>query len=241
MEISIVIPVYNAEKSLRELNRRIADVMETEGWSYEIILVDDGSRDGSRRVIRELAESGEHLHYIFFRENAGQQAAIFAGLRKSIGQVVITIDDDLQHPPEDIPLLVDSLESCDGVFGFPYEKPHTMYRRWGSKMTNWLFNRLLRKDKDLKISSFRAIRRPLVDRMIDRSPGFVYISALMILSSDRLKTQYHQQFRRKYGGSNYTLRKLTRLYLDIAIEYGDGILGRLLRRRGPMYRIEEEK
>lgn len=240
MEFSIVIPVYNAEPSLKELTERIARTMRDMGSEYEIILVDDRSRDRSRDIIRSISRENPFIRYVFLSENAGQQAALYAGLERSRGDIVITMDDDLQHPPEEIPVLAASLEGLEGVFGFPEDKPHKVYRRWGSWMTDRLFNRVPGKDRQLKISSFRALRRSLVDRMTGGSPGFVYISALMVLNSEQLATVRHQQFRRRYGASNYTLSKLVKLYLNIIIEYSGWPLTGRFRKPGPLYRVEEE-
>ncbi len=241
MEVSVIIPVYNGEHSLQELNRRIHESLDGTGRSFEIIYVDDDSIDQSRSVIRAISKTDSQVRYVFFSENAGQQAAIFAGLKKSSGEIMVTIDDDLQHPPEDIPRLLEELGTNEGIFAFPIEKPHMVYRKWGSYLTDRLFNWIFGKDHALKISSFRAIRRELVDRMVSQQSGFVYISALMIINSTRLKTIYHQQFHRKYGNSNYNLKKLTRLYLNILVQYGGIKVLKGMKHPLPLYKIEEEK
>jgi undecaprenyl-phosphate 4-deoxy-4-formamido-L-arabinose transferase len=235
MKVSVVIPVYNSEKSIAELSHRLMKTLE--GLAFEIILVDDGSSDGTRALIKSMAGRHGEIRYIFFDRNYGQQAAIFAGLRKSSGEAVITLDDDLQHAPEDIPMILALLEEYEGVFAFPEMKPHSGYRKLGSWMTHRLFNRLFSKDKELRISSFRGIRRALVDKMIAEETAFVYISALMIRHSHRLKTIYHQQYQRKHGDSNYSFKKLLALYLKILIHYGPL---RGLTSSRPLYRILEE-
>ncbi|OPL07528.1 MAG: hypothetical protein AVO33_05250 [delta proteobacterium ML8_F1] len=235
MNISIVVPVYNSEKSLMELNERLIGVLE--GESYEIIFVDDASHDASREVIEALSRGNPQIRYIFFDRNYGQQAAIFAGLKKSRGERVITLDDDLQHLPEDIPMILEALEDCEGIFAFPEIKPHKGYRRLGSFMTHHLFNGLFKKDKALRISSYRGIKRSLVDRMIREEAAFVYISALMIQHSDSLKTIYHRQNQRKHGESNYNFRKLLSLYMKIIIYYGPW---KGMRSNQPLYRIQRE-
>ena len=234
MNISIIVPVYNGEKSLNELNKRLMNSLKND---FEIIYVDDFSKDDSKQVIKKLSENYNQVKYIFFNKNYGQQAAIFAGLKKSIGDIVITIDDDLQHPPEDISILISELKEYEGVFAFPVEKPHKNYRKMGSFFTDRLFNCILKKDKGINISSFRAIRRELVDRMIKHEKHFVYISALMMLESTKLKTIYNMQLHRKYGNSNYNLRKLVKLYLNIIIYYGEI---KILQNKKSLYDIDEE-
>ncbi|MBN2259090.1 MAG: glycosyltransferase family 2 protein [Clostridiales bacterium] len=234
MDISVIIPVYNGEKSLFELNKRLADVLKN---NFEIIYVDDFSNDNSRKIIRQIAYEDQRIKYIFFDKNYGQQAAIFAGLKKSRGEIVLTLDDDLQHRPEDIPILTACLDDFEGVFAFPFEKPHSRYRKWGSHFTDQLFNVLFKKEKTLKISSFRAIKRDLVDRMLLSQAHFVYISALMIKESNKLKTIYNDQLHRKYGNSNYNLLKLMKLYLNIIIYYGEI---KIMQRNKPLFIVEEE-
>jgi undecaprenyl-phosphate 4-deoxy-4-formamido-L-arabinose transferase len=234
VNVSVVVPVYNGEKSLNELNKRLIDSLKKD---FEIIYVDDYSKDNSKQVIKKLSKNYNQVKYIFFDENYGQQAAIFAGLKKSIGNIVITIDDDLQHPPEDIQILISELKEHEGIFAFPVEKPHSKFRKMGSYFTDRLFNFILKKDKDINISSFRAIRRELVDRMIKHEKHFIYISALMMIESDKLKTIYNEQLHRKYGNSNYNFKKLVRLYLNIIIYYGEI---KTLQSKKPLYKIDEE-
>jgi undecaprenyl-phosphate 4-deoxy-4-formamido-L-arabinose transferase len=240
VEISIVIPVFNGAKSLLELNRRIGKTLVEMDMSYEIIYVDDCSKDQSRQVIRELSQESKTVRYVFFKQNSGQQAAIFAGLEKSSGKIIVTLDDDLQHPPEDIALLVDSLEGYEGVFAFPIEKPHKRYRKMGSLLTDRLFNVLFSKEDHLKISSYRAIRRSLVDKMIQEKTNFVYISALMLKHSGDLKTIFSQQLHRKYGDSNYTFRRLLKLYGKIIVYYSGIKVFACLKNKKNLYIIEEE-
>lgn len=240
MQISIVIPVFNGEKSLMELNKRLIQTLSKQFQEFEIIYVDDDSNDKSKSVIKELCTENDVVKYVFLKSNSGQQAAIFAGMQKSKGDILVTIDDDLQHPPEDIIQIVSDLDGYDGIFAFPYEKPHKRYRKLGSFMTNKLFKILFKKADDLKISSFRAIKRPLVNKMLATNQSFVYISALMIKNSWNLKTIYSRQFHRKYGQSNYSFRKLLMLYLNIIIYYSDNGLMRRMQKKTELYQVLEE-
>lgn len=240
MEISVVVPVFNGERSLLELNKRIIRTLSKEYNKFEIIYVDDRSQDNSRKIIELLKQSNNCVEYIFHKYNYGQQSAIFSGLKKSRGEIIITIDDDLQHPPEEILLIINELKNYDGVFAFPLEKPHKLYRKWGSYLTNQLFNLLFKKDSKLKISSFRAIRRNLINRMIEEESYFVYISALMIKNSINLKTIYNKQFQRKYGNSNYNFSKLFKLYINIIIYYSDFCMLKSFRKKASQFEIQKE-
>ena len=240
MQISIVIPVFNGEKSLNELNKRLIQTLSKQFQEFEIIYVDDDSYDESKKVIKEIYTENEVVKYVFLKRNCGQQAAIFAGMYKSSGDIVVTIDDDLQHPPEDIIQIVSDLDGYDGIFAFPHEKPHKKYRKLGSYMTNKLFKVLFKKSDDLKISSFRAIKRPLVNKMMATNQSFVYISALMIKNSSNLKTIYSRQFHRKYGQSNYNFSKLLILYLNIIIYYSDNRLIQSMRKKTDLYQVLAE-
>jgi len=125
MDFSIVIPVYNSSKTMKELYERLKIVLDGLSDSREIIMVDDGSSDNSYEIIRTLRKKDKSVKIIRFRRNQGQHAATFCGLKHSKGDCVITIDDDLQHPPEEIPRLVEKLkEGYEVVIGkYKTKKP----------------------------------------------------------------------------------------------------------------------
>ena len=164
---SIVVPVYNSENSLEILYGRIREVFETEiGEDFELILVDDCSGDHSYEVIERLANSDSRVKGIQLSVNHGQQKAVLCGFHFVEGDYIITMDDDLQHPPEQIPVLIEKMNSSDDidvVIGSYDTKKHGPIRRFGSWLMNLTSNIIYGKPNKLKLTSFRLIKRYVVD------------------------------------------------------------------------------
>ena len=133
--ISVVLAVYNSAAIVGETIARIVATCEAQGWRYEIIAVDDGSRDGSLAVLRQSAARHGQLRVIALERNGGQHAALLAGLRAAAGDPVVCLDDDLQHPPEAIPLLVHATGRHDAVFARFDERRHPSHEDRGFKLT----------------------------------------------------------------------------------------------------------
>ena len=145
VELSIVIPAYNESKNVTILYRKITDVLKTLKKSYEIIYVDDGSRDGTYEELKEIKD--KHVKVIRFRRNFGQTAALDAGFKESKGDVVITLDSDLQNDPADIPRLLEKIdEGFDIVAGWRYDRKDTFSKRFISKGAKFL-RKVLLNDK----------------------------------------------------------------------------------------------
>jgi glycosyltransferase involved in cell wall biosynthesis len=157
-KISLVIPVYNEEENLPELYRELIEVLEKLQVSFEMIFVDDGSKDRSGTILRELARQDGRVKIIFFRKNAGQSDAFAAGFRFARGEVVVTMDADLQNDPHDIPLLLDKITSCDAVCGWRANRQDSFVRKISSrianKVRNWLSEEQI-KDVGCSLKAFR--------------------------------------------------------------------------------------
>ena len=218
--ISVVIPVYNSERSLDMLCRRLDRVLCRRDGDYEIILVDDGSSDESYGEMCRLHECDKRVKAIRLKGNYGQQNAVMCGLNFSRGDCVITMDDDLQHPPEELEKLLNKLdEGYDIVYGIPDEIMYPSYRRLGVKVRDLLFERMPGKPPGIKVSSFRVMKRWLVREIIKDKSHFVYISALIFkraVNAVNISVRYDA---RKYGASNYNLVKLAILFFKLFINY----------------------
>ncbi|MFZ5785621.1 MAG: glycosyltransferase family 2 protein [Acidobacteriota bacterium] len=161
---SVVVPVYNERDNLHPLVEAVAPVMEKVGGSFELLLVDDGSSDGSSELLDRLADADPRVRVIHFVKNAGQSAAFDAGFQHAQGQVIITLDADLQSDPADIPRLLPMLEEYDAVVGIREQRRDTWWRRFSSRFANGVRNRLTREDIvdtgcPLKVMRAAAIRR----------------------------------------------------------------------------------
>lgn len=159
LDITIVIPVYNEEESLPELYRELTETLERVSSNCEIIFIDDGSQDRSAAILKELAENDERIKAICFKKNCGQSAAFAAGFRIAQGQVVVTMDADLQNDPHDIPLLLDKMQSFDLVCGWRANRQDTRVK----KISSWIANRIRNWLSDEQISdvgcSLKSFRR----------------------------------------------------------------------------------
>jgi dolichol-phosphate mannosyltransferase/undecaprenyl-phosphate 4-deoxy-4-formamido-L-arabinose transferase len=217
MEYSIVVPVYNSTKTLEELFRRIVTVMEALGKGFEIIFVDDGSTDESWQVIQKLAETDSRLTAIQLMRNYGQANATLCGLQHSEGQMLVTIDDDLQHPPEEISVLVKAMEenpNTDVIMGIPDEKQHPMVRRLGSSCLNLMNSLMFTRGRGTKFSSFRIMTRPVVDHLLAIDTPHPAPGPLLYSITPRIMNVYVKHQPRAAGKSGYTFPKLYRLTLS---------------------------
>lgn len=209
--ISVVVPVYRSARLLPALAQRLTAALEAEARPWEIILVDDASPDESYSVLRQLRSRDSRLRIVQLARNHGQQHATLCGLNYARGAEVVTIDDDLQNPPEEIRLLLARLrEGHEAVIGRILNKKHGWWRNAGSRAHQYLAEKIIGKPSGLYLSSFRALSRAAVDRIVRYKGAHPHISALLLKSvppSAILNVEVsHAQ--RALGGSTYSLRKL---------------------------------
>ena len=222
---SVVVPVYNSEKSLPILYERLSNVFDNViKQPFELILVDDCSKDNSYKVIRQLIEKDPRVKAIQLSVNHGQQKAVLCGFRYVQGDYVVTMDDDLQHPPEQIPVLIDALEKdedCDVVIGAYDTKQHNILRRFGSGLMNLSHNIIYKKPKDLHMTSFRLIRRYVIDNLNRISISQPTVGVLLLQTTKRIKNVQVHHDKRAYGKSGYDFKKLVKLFLRNVITNSD--------------------
>lgn len=209
-DVSVVIPVYNSEKTVGEVVRRSAAALETLGLSHEFVLVDDGSRDGSWRVIEQLARTAANITAIRMMRNFGQHNALLAGIRVSRSEWTVTIDDDLQHPPEEIAKLFEAArrDDADVVYGTPREMPHSFVRNllsWAGKI---VLRDAMGAETARRISAFRLFRTRVRDAFVDYNHPFVSLDVLLTWGTSRFTHTPTTHARREIGQSNYTLFRL---------------------------------
>ena len=217
---SIVVPVYNSVQVVGRTVDRIVEVFEEAGLAFELILVNDGSRDGSWDVIAGRARSHPHLVALDLLRNYGQHHANLAGLREASGDYVITMDDDLQNPPDQALVLVDAaMAGHDVVFGRFERKQAAGYRRLGSRVITLINRRVFGQPSDLEVSNFRILRRDVVDRICASRTANPYITGQALLySSNRADVPVRHEAR-AVGSSSYSLVKIARLVLTILFSY----------------------
>lgn len=209
MNLSVVIPVYRSEDSLRELHRRLVAALEPVGSSFEIVLVEDGGGDGSWQVIRDLAVADPRIVGMQLGRNYGQHNALLCGIRAARGELIVTIDDDLQNPPEEIPRLLAELEKgYDVVYGTPARDAHGFLRGLASRVTKLALQESMGVEIASKVSAFRIFRSRLREAFEGyRSPS-VNIDVLLTWGTTRFSSVTVRMDKRQVGQSGYSVRKL---------------------------------
>src|SRR5215472_10897217 len=178
--LSVVIPVYRSQSILPSLVRRLEPVLESTADNFELILVNDCSPDGSWEVICDLAADRSWIRPINLMRNYGQHNALLCGIRAARHDVIITMDDDLQHPPEEIPKLLAKLaEGYDVVYGAPEQEQHGIGRDFASWITKLALQNVMGADIARKVSAFRAFRAEVAKAFAHYSGAFVSIDVLL--------------------------------------------------------------
>ncbi|AUD02690.1 glycosyltransferase family 2 protein [Spirosoma pollinicola] len=219
MQLSIVIPVYNSERTILPLTERLQACLA--GLLFEIILVNDGSNDRSEMVCQQLEERYDNVQFISLRRNFGEFNAVLCGLNHAHGDYAVMIDDDFQNPPEAILTLVETAEmgNYDVVYSRYAQKQHHWFRNLGSWIVNTLTTYSIDKPRDLYLSSFKLIRREVVDEIVRNHGPYPYIDGLIFRVTRNVGSVEVPHNARAEGRSSYTLRKLVSLFLNVFIGY----------------------
>lgn len=217
---SVVVPIYNSEHTLEELYHRLERVFrETLKEDFELILVDDGSKDRSYEIMEKLRSRDHRVKIIQMARNFGQHPALLCGFAHVKGDFVVTMDDDLQHQPEELPKMVRVMEErpdVDVIIASYEGRKHGPIRKLGTKVSVWATSKMLGKDPNLQITSYRLIRRFLVDAMLRTNTYLPQIGNLLVLSSNRIINVPVQHADRAYGKSGYSFKRLVKdLIYDI--------------------------
>lgn len=220
--ISVVIPVYNEEPVLQKLFDRLMPVMDAMAKSYEIIFVDDGSKDRSEAILKEFHQQRpQNIRIIHFNGNFGQHLAVMAGLEKVRGEIIVTLDADLQNAPEDIPNLVKTMEEgYDVVSGFRQNRQDKTWRKFFSKIHNVLrakiIPRLVTKDQGCML---RAYRRNIIELVVSSGESNTYIPALALHYAANPAEIPVSHEMRWAGESKYNFYKLIRNNFDLIANF----------------------
>lgn len=207
--ISVVVPVYNSEQSLPLLAERLLPVLQSCAERFELILVNDGSRDGSWSVVERLSQEHSWIRGVNLMRNYGQHNTLLCGIRAARGELIVTADDDLQNPPEEIPKLVAKLvEGYDVVYGTPERQRHGLLRDLASTITKLTLQAAMGAETARNVSAFRAFRTQLRDAFSDFKGPYANIDVLLTWGTSRFGAVQVRHDNRTLGTSNYTLKKL---------------------------------
>ncbi len=215
---SIVIPVFGTSRSLTEIAKRVKDVFQSmPERDYELIFVNDGSPDSETvPTLNCIYEKDPNVTVITFNKNFGQQVATLCGIHHATGDYLITMDDDLQHSPEDIPTLIDREAHDVVIASFPHKK-HSTFKRMGSSLKGWFDRIILKKPRRLKLTSFRLTNRRIADGLKNCQTPYPFIPAMLFrITTDIVNVDVNHHGRME-GDSQYTLWKLISLFSNLLI------------------------
>ena len=217
MELSIIVPLYNEEESVDALHEEVTAAAEGLGIEYELLLVDDGSRDQTRLKLREICARDPRVKALFFRRNYGQTAALQAGFDHARGRIVITLDGDLQNDPRDFGLLLKHIdEGYDVVCGWRKDRKDKMVsRRLPSMAANWLIGALTGTRIHDNRCTLKAYRADLVKRARLYAEMHRFMAPMMSLSGSRIKEVTVNHRARQFGQSKYGISRIWKVFLDL--------------------------
>ena len=233
--ISVVIPAYNEVECLQSLTDEVLDVMRGMGQEFEILFVDDGSSDGTRDLMRSLAEKHPEVHFIGFRQNCGQTAAMAAGFKHARGDAVVTLDADMQNDPRDIPRLIEKLDEYDVVCGWRQKRHDNLVRRISSRVANYVRNKLSGEEIIDVGCSLKAYRKECFENVKFFEGMHRFFPTLFRMEGFTVTEVPVNHRARKLGISKYNIRnRIVKAFVDL-------LAVRWMKRRYIRYEIEEER
>jgi glycosyltransferase involved in cell wall biosynthesis len=231
--LSVVVPVYNEEGNLPILIPKLTGVLKDLGYSYEMIFVDDGSSDGSQRILREMAPQTPFLRVLRLRENRGLSTALMAGMREARGEKIVTLDSDLQNDPADIPRLLEYLDRYDMATGWRQKREDSWLKKISSKIGNVVRNGLSGEDIRDSACTLRAFRKECIQEIPVFNGMHRFFSTLVKMKGYRIIEVPVSHHPRKFGRSKYNIRnRMVRSFIDL-------LAVRWMKRRVLRYEIEE--
>jgi len=224
--ISVVVPAFNSESFVPVTIDRIITSLESMGNPFELVIVNDGSSDGTWRVLQQLAKVDIRIIAINLLKNYGQHSALMCGLRHSSGRYVVTMDDDLQNPPEEIQRMLNYCVAGDFdlVIGEFKEPKKARFRMYGTNVVNRLVTRVFDKPPDLKLSTFRVIRRDVVERVCQSTNPTPYITGELLFAAASISNLEVRHDERIVGKSTYNPFRILELMRRITFSYSIDLL-----------------
>ena len=216
VEISVVVPVYNEEANLPILVPKLVEVFKNLGFVHEMIFVDDGSSDGSRRLLKEMASQVPSLRWVGLKQNRGLSTALLAGMREAQGRIIVTLDSDLQNDPEDIPRLLEYLDRYDMATGWRQKREDPWLKRIASRIANSVRNRLSGERINDSACTLRVFKRECLQDIPIFNGMHRFMSTLVKMRGYRIVEVPVTHHPRKYGESKYNIRnRMWRSFVDL--------------------------
>jgi len=231
--LSVVVPVFNEKENLPILIPKLVEVLKALPFSYEMIFVDDGSSDGSRRILKEMASQYPSLRVLGFKENRGLSTALVAGMREARGEKIVTLDSDLQNDPKDIPILLEYLDRYDMVTGWRREREDQWLKKISSKIANAVRNWLNDGNIQDSACTLRAFKKECVEKIPVFNGMHRFLSTLVKMEGYRIMEVPISHHPRKFGKSKFNIRnRMVRSFIDLLVV-------RWMKCRAIRYDIEE--
>jgi glycosyltransferase involved in cell wall biosynthesis len=233
IEISVVVPVYNEEGNLPLLIPKLVEVLRSLGRSYEMILVDDGSSDGSRRILKEMAPQYPFLQILRFKENRGLSTALVAGMKEARGENIVTLDSDLQNDPADIPKLLRYLDHYDMATGWRQRREDSWLKKIssiiGNSVRNWISGEAIQDSA----CTLRVFKKECINGIPMFNGMHRFLSTLVKMRGYRIIEIPVSHHPRRFGKSKYNIRnRIVRSFIDL-------LAVRWMKGRAIHYEIEE--
>ena len=224
LEISVVVPVYNSVQTLRELRERLERVLgDLVGERYEIVFVNDGSADSSWDLLNEMASASDKIVAMNLTRNFGQHNALMCGFSQAQGMYIITLDDDLQNPPEEILKLFNEIQTGhDVVYGIFDTKQHSRFRNLGSEFIQFVYRKTF--NVKVRLTSFRIIKQHIVHRLLSYEKSFTFIDGIICWFTTRIGNVYVKHHQRRAGKSGYSVYKLIVLALNMMTNFSIALI-----------------
>jgi|TARA_B110000914_G_scaffold212267_1_gene213055 glycosyltransferase involved in cell wall biosynthesis len=221
MKLSLIIPVYNAGEIINELNSRILKVITDLNLinSFELIFINDSSVDNSWDQIKSLSFKFSYIKGINLSKNFGQHNAIMAGLNNCSGEKIITLDDDLQHPPEFFSNILSQLEDFDACYTYYRKRKHLKWKKIVSQINNIFSSFLLNKPLNIYLSSFRGFKKNIASEVVNFKRPSVYLDGLILKATKKITMITVDHDARLKGHSNYNFKKLLILWSTMVLNF----------------------
>jgi undecaprenyl-phosphate 4-deoxy-4-formamido-L-arabinose transferase len=219
-EFSVVIPVYNGELHILNTLEKLTEVLKNLNQSFEVILVNDGSSDGSWPVIDRFCKENENIVGVDLMKNFGQDNAILTGLKFSNAKYIVIMDDDLQHDPSDIPRLINEIEKgFDVVYAKFEKKQQSLVKNFGSWFNGKVANIVIRKPENVYLSPFKVLTSQVRDEIVNYEGPYPYVDGLIFRTTNKISQIPAVHYKREIGYGNYTIWKSFKVWLNLATSF----------------------
>jgi len=222
VELSVTIPCYNSSASLQVLIGRLTAILSNSLIDFEIILVNDASTNNTWEIIRSMANNNPKVVGINLAQNVGQEIATLCGLAHSNGRFCVTMDDDLQHSPEGVLMLYNSItkrQDIDVIIASFPNKQHNIIRNFFTRVQKLIRNSSFKDAKNIDFTSFRILRKEIVEKIVALNVGFPKIGLLSLMITKKIVNVSIEHFKRPEGKSTYSFSKLMRSFLNSLFYY----------------------